>query len=294
VGIQNKWECLCVLEDGHSRTIRSCEFSPSGNRLASASFDGSIGIWEKDKSTNEWDMMATLEGHENEVKSICWNQNSSFLATSSRDKSVWIWESLPDGDFECEAVLHGHTQDVKFVLWHPKEDFLFSCSYDDTIKIWAEEAEDWHCMATLTAHSSTVWQLAFDSTGSKLISGSDDGKAVVWKKYDVDDSNDSASRVGKWRQVSEVAVCAADPIYSIHWNHDFGVFITGSGDNSIKGFVEDDTASSPDSPSYGQDFRIESAHEGDVNCVRWNPKQTDIFASAGDDGLVKIWRYTPV
>ena len=35
---------------------------------------------------------------------------------------------------------------------------------------------------------------------------------------------------------------------------------------------------------------VREAHSGDVNCVRWNPADPSMLASAGDDGLVKIWR----
>ena len=37
---------------------------------------------------------------------------------------------------------------------------------------------------------------------------------------------------------------------------------------------------------------LEEAHDGDVNCVRWNPTEasSNILVSAGDDGVVKLWR----
>jgi len=32
------------------------------------------------------------------------------------------------------------------------------------------------------------------------------------------------------------------------------------------------------------------AHMGDVNSIKWHPKYGSTLASAGDDGLVKIWK----
>lgn len=41
-----QWFCSAILEDTHSRTIRSCCWSPSGRQLATASFDKTTAIWE--------------------------------------------------------------------------------------------------------------------------------------------------------------------------------------------------------------------------------------------------------
>ncbi|KAG2682953.1 hypothetical protein I3760_10G009000 [Carya illinoinensis] len=127
------WTCKAVLEDTHTRTVRSCAWSPSGKLLATASFDATTAIWEN--VGGDYECVSTLEGHENEVKSVSWNASGTLLATCGRDKSVWIWEVQPGNEFECVSVLQGHTQDVKMVQWHPSTDVLFSCSYDNTIKV---------------------------------------------------------------------------------------------------------------------------------------------------------------
>ncbi len=64
--------------------------------------------------------------------------------------------------FRCvaDAVLQS-------VAWHPTEALLASCSYDDTIKLWEEGEDDWYCRQTLQGHDSTVWDVAFDRSGSR-------------------------------------------------------------------------------------------------------------------------------
>ena len=88
----DNWVCKSVLEGSHQRTVRSASWSPCGNFLATASFDGTVSVW--DKKTGEFDCCATLEGHENEVKDAVWSRSGALLATCSRDKSVWIWEGV--------------------------------------------------------------------------------------------------------------------------------------------------------------------------------------------------------
>ena len=183
---EHRTVCIATLEEGQTRTLRCCEWSPNDKMIASASFDGTVVIWEsQDSSYTVWDQVTTLEGHDNEVKCVCWCPNGHLLATCGRDKRIWIWEMLRNSEFECVGMLEGHTQDIKFIQWNPTASFdmpiLLSASYDNTIKVWKEDDDDWYCVDTLVGHTSTVWGLSFDVKGRKFISCSDDKSIIEWQ-----------------------------------------------------------------------------------------------------------------
>ncbi|KAL1916926.1 uncharacterized protein VTP21DRAFT_5123 [Calcarisporiella thermophila] len=299
-----KWACIATLESVHKRTIRAVAWSPSGNEIATASFDATTGIWSKDTRSGEYECTATLEGHENETKSVAWSPTGDLLATCSRDKSVWIWEANRDDDFECLSVLQEHKQDVKAVIWHPNKEILASASYDDTIKIWEEDDDDWYCAHTLEGHESTVWSIDFNKTGEYLVSASDDRSIRFWQHQ-----YGKVDREGKWLCVGVLPNAHQRCIYSISWSKLHNCIATAGGDNSICVFEqkqETDRDTEANRLSYVLSAKVENAHNvSDVNCVAWyqsQPVSTEKsddstngygywLASAGDDGVVRIWQY---
>ena len=230
----SEWTLHSTMSGIQVRTIRSVSFAPLTQSiiLASASFDGTLCIWElvsNDKkgrgdpssSSCWWDCLAQLEGHDNEVKCVAWNATATLLASCGRDKSVWIWECfLPgtvggsgDGDFECLAVLNGHSGDVKCVAFASShgaigdgDEILVSASYDDTIRIWAEDAGDWYLSSCLEAPEGavpcTIWSLAVSPDSFQMLAGLADGSISIYRfrgdgKDDGDDDEKGWKFVGR-------------------------------------------------------------------------------------------------
>jgi len=285
-------KCICIatLEDAQTRTIRQVDWSPDGRMVCSASFDGTVAVWEAQSAErSRWDLITSLEGHDNEVKCAIWSATGQYIATCGRDKRVWIWEQLGRGEFECVTMLEGHTQDVKCLVWHPSETVLFSCSYDDSIKLWAEDNDDWYCADTLTGHTSTVWALALAESGTQLVSCGDDRSVHVWH------CRGNINEEAAWQCSATLEDLHKHAIYTVDWSHAHGLLATGAGDNAITVSQLDGT-----DVSGGTDARLitlcrrATAHTGDINCVRWNPdpegRLNHLLVSSGDDGLVRLWR----
>ncbi len=205
--------------------------------------------------------------------------------------------AMGDGDFECVAVLQEHTQDVKFVKWHPNEDVLISCSYDDTIRVWVDhDDDDWSCSQVLQGHTSTIWSIDFDQTGDLLFSVSDDLSMRIWKRNQTNGK--------KYQHYLSFEKIHSRTIYSVAIN--LPLIATCGADNSIciSELIDNPNSDSDleDIPDANDDCkhklnvveRISNAHgDRDINCVSWCKIDgyTNMLASCGDDGLIKIWSF---
>lgn len=308
---------ITTLKGQHSRSIRASSWKPSNQPvLATASFDGSAGIWhpecEDGEDSGEWECVATLEGHENECKCVAWSSDGRYLATCSRDKSVWVWEGTSvtvynvddladeEDEFECLAVLQEHTQDVKSVAWHPTEPILASCSYDDTIRLYYPDQDEFIPISILRGHTSTVWGVAFEPILNspspedpdptvRLASCSDDLSIVIWHRTDFyrPPSSTMVSILrdppkDTWKPLAILPRAHERAIYSVAWSKS-GLIASTGGDGKIVVYEEVEGK-----------WRIKTVQEAahgvcEVNCVIWG-RPENILWSAGDDGLVKKWQ----
>lgn len=139
-----------------------------------------------------------------------------------------------------------------------------------------------------------MWSISFDKTGTRLASCSDDKTVKIWKEYLPGNQQGivTVNNDPTWKCVCTLSGHHNRPVYDISWCHQTGILATGCGDDAIRLFKEDPSASSPDEPSFENFVTVHKAHSMDINAVTWNPKVEGLLASCSDDGEIKLWQYT--
>jgi WD40 repeat protein len=76
---------------GHTGGVKSVAFSPDGKRLASASDDKAVKVW--DVATGQETL--TLKGHTGQVHCVVFSADGHRLASASQDQTVRVWDASP-------------------------------------------------------------------------------------------------------------------------------------------------------------------------------------------------------
>ncbi len=156
--------------EGHGGPIMGV--ASSGEVVATASFDNSVGLWASPNGPPRW-----LEAHEAAVKSVIL-VGDRFVVSAGDDNVAIMWDRVTG------AVAHrleGHKAKIMSVRASPDGSMLATASWDRRIGVW--DVATGALIRWLSGHTSNVNDVAFTS-GGKLISASYDGTIREWRIVD--------------------------------------------------------------------------------------------------------------
>ncbi len=114
---------------GHQQVIYSLVWSHDGEKLASASSDKIITVWQ----ASTWKPETRLSGHAGAVIHLAWSPDDAVLASSSADRTISLWNTKT---WKQAFILEAHTSYVNTVSFSGDGQLLASKSGDGNVRLW--------------------------------------------------------------------------------------------------------------------------------------------------------------
>lgn len=169
---------------GHKAEVWWLEFRPQGDILASASFDGTVCLW----NVQNGQQMAKLDNHNRAVACVVFSQDGKRLASSDWEGFLSIWDVAKQ-----QQILEwqGHSAAIPGITFSPDGSLLASGGWDGHVMIWDSAtgekvhpplvhpplSREFH--ALLSGYEK-ISCLAFTPNGQELVSGDLGGTVLVW------------------------------------------------------------------------------------------------------------------
>ncbi|XP_014663977.1 PREDICTED: katanin p80 WD40 repeat-containing subunit B1-like isoform X7 [Priapulus caudatus] len=150
---------------GHKANIRSLDFHPFGDFVASGSLDTNVKLWDIRRKG----CIFTYKGHTDSVNCLRFSPDGRWLASAGEDSLVKLWD-LTAGKLLTD--FRAHTAAINCVEFHPNEFLLASGSADRTVRFW--DLETFKLVSSTDSDSAPVRTIFFHQEGKCLFVGSQD------------------------------------------------------------------------------------------------------------------------
>ena len=283
---------------GHSGYVWSAAWSPNGKRVASASSDKTVQVWNATNGGNPY----AYTGHSDSTYAVAWSPDGRRIASASYDTTVQVWDAGGGHPF----TYSGHSSWVWTVRWSPNGRRIASAGGDGTVQVW--DAANGSHLYTYTGHSGSVFAVAWSPDSKYIASAGADGTVQVWEAtkgsslytyqpysfpliwsvtWSPDGSRIASAGSDRTVQLWDaengghlfVYYGHSDTVYSVAWSLD-GKHIVSAGEDKtaqVWNVLDGDTVT------------IYSGHSGPVRSVAWASDSRRIV-SASWDKTVQVWQ----
>ncbi|MCC9608804.1 hypothetical protein LOC68_08430 [Blastopirellula sp. JC732] len=172
--------------EAHWSRVSQVKFSPDSRKLATASFDATICLWDV-RSSEVAQSPVVLSGHDERVLSIDFSADSRWLLSSAQaapgsPSEILLWDLQAKGHPQVTQTLGQHFGRVHAAQLSPDGRWAFTASADGFVQLWRlnPKSGDRMTVAMRAQHGLTD-RVCFSPDSSQLVTVSEgsNGECVI-------------------------------------------------------------------------------------------------------------------
>ncbi len=184
----------------HNDTLYHAVESPNGKRIATASYDRRIKIWDTSDASNPRELR-TLIGHNDAIYDLDFSRSGSHLISAGGDQTVKVWNVATGQRLD---TLGQPLQEQFACRFSPDNRIIVGGGRDNRIRVWQfvsrEKPQINPLLYARFAHEAPIVSLAFSPDGRRLVSTAEDRTVKLWE-------TDGFTQIGNIENQSDV--CAS-------------------------------------------------------------------------------------
>lgn len=188
-----------VALTGHQGKVMALALSPDGRTVASASWDGFVGLWDL---TDPLAPPRLLRGHGSGVNDVVFSRDGTLVYSGSSDGTVRAWDVATGAP---KRLLLENGFGVNKIVLNEAAGWLAYGAVDGVTRIVSLETGEQ--IADLTLERRPILAMAANPEGSLLAIG--DGEGYI-----------SVIDTGAWRYAADFRATLRGPVWALHFSSD--------------------------------------------------------------------------
>jgi WD40 repeat protein len=164
-----------LADSEHDTYINDIAFSPDGNKVVSASGDGTLKTWDAANGK----LIRTFSGHTTSVIGVEFLADDRQFVSASFDGTMIVWDARGGAGIKSIFDFLDYAECIAF---SPDGERIVAGYGDGKVVAWGVANPE--AVLTLSEHTGAVYDIAFSPDGGTLATGSSDRSIILWNAAD--------------------------------------------------------------------------------------------------------------